>query len=54
MSSVQDEGLINSMKVFSRYLGDGDVRSRMRLIDRTFKEYPEFFGYGIYSFSKAG
>ncbi len=49
---IKDEGVANSLRVLSRYVRNSDVRNRMRLIDRTFKEYPEYFGYGIYSFSK--
>ena len=50
---LKDEGLVNTLKVFLKYLTNGDVRKRMRLIDGTFKQYPQYFGYGIYSFTKA-
>jgi len=53
MDMLKDEGLANTVKVFLKYLTKGEVRKRMRLIDSTFKQYPEYFGYGIYSFSKA-
>ncbi len=49
---LKDEGFRNSIRVFSRYITNDEVRRRMRLIDSTFKEYPEYFGYGIYSFIK--
>jgi ubiquinone/menaquinone biosynthesis C-methylase UbiE len=50
---LKDEGLANTLKVFMKYLTNGEVRKRMRLIDVTFKQYPEYFGYGIYYFAKA-
>ena len=49
---MKDEGLANTLKVFSKYLADSDVRRRMKLINATFREYPQYFGYGIYSFTK--
>jgi ubiquinone/menaquinone biosynthesis C-methylase UbiE len=50
---LRDEGLANSLRVAAKYLTDSKVRKRMGLINATFTEYPEYFGYGIYSFSKA-
>ena len=50
---VRDEGLANSLKILSRYIGNIDVRNRMKLINDAFKKYPQYFGYGIYSFQKA-
>ncbi len=52
MNTLKDEGLLSSLKVFSRFLTDANVRRRMSLIDATFKQYPEYFGYGTYSFVK--
>ena len=52
IAMLKDEGFRNSIRVFSRYITNDEVRRRMRLIDSTFKEYPEYFGYGIYSFIK--
>ncbi|MBA7532455.1 hypothetical protein ES705_24681 [subsurface metagenome] len=49
---LKDEGLVNSIRVFGKYFANGEVRRRMRSIDNTFKQYPDYFGYGIYSFEK--
>lgn len=49
---LKDEGLVNTIKVFGKYFTRGEVRRRMNLIDATFKQYPDYFGYGIYSFRK--
>jgi ubiquinone/menaquinone biosynthesis C-methylase UbiE len=53
LSMLKDEGLVNSLKVAAKYLTNTDVRNRMKLINATFNEYPEYFGYGIYWFAKA-
>jgi len=42
----------SALRIFSRYLTDGEVRRRMNLITETFREYPQYFGYGTYSFTK--
>ncbi|MFH2011230.1 MAG: methyltransferase domain-containing protein [Pseudomonadota bacterium] len=49
---LKDEGLLNTIRVFQKYFTNAEVRRRMRLIDNTFKEYSNYFGYGIYSFKK--
>ena len=49
---LKDEGLGNTMKILSRYIGNSDVRKRMKLINAAFARYPQYFGYGIYSFTK--
>ena len=50
---LKDEGLANTMKILLRYIGNSDVRKRMNLISEAFTKYPQYFGYGIYSFTKA-
>lgn len=52
LAMLKDEGLLNSMRVFLKYLSNPEVRRRMGLINATFKRYPDYFGYGIYSFQK--
>ena len=49
---VRDEGIMNTLRIFSRYAGNRDVRKRMRLINATITKFTEYFGYGIYSFEK--
>jgi len=43
-----DEGLANGSKIMFRYLTNSRVRRRMKTLDKFFKEYDEYFGYGIY------
>jgi ubiquinone/menaquinone biosynthesis C-methylase UbiE len=49
---LKDEGFVNTVRGFSKYLTNHEVRRRMKLINSTFKEYPQYFGYGTYCFSK--
>lgn len=49
---IKDEGIMNTFRVFCKYLSNQDVRDRMQLIDNTFKKYADYFGYGIYVFQK--
>lgn len=49
---LRDEGLRNTLRVLKTYVTNNEVRNRMRLLDRTFNEYPDYFGYGIHSFRK--
>jgi hypothetical protein len=49
---IRDEGLMNILKIFSKYLGNSEVRNRMRLINKTIMKFTDYFGYGIYSFKK--
>ena len=49
---LKDEGLLNTIGVFHKYITNENVRRRMKLINTTIKEYSNYFGYGIYSFTK--
>ena len=50
---IGDEGLMNTIRILSRYLGNREVRKRMQLINATIKKFANYFGYGIYSFKKS-
>jgi hypothetical protein len=45
---LADEGLVNAAKIMFRYLTNSRVRKRMKIMDKFFKEYDDYFGYGIY------
>lgn len=47
-SMLADEGLLNAGKIFFKYLTNPRIRTRMRIIERFFRENSEYFGYGIY------
>jgi len=47
-SMLADEGVLNAIGIVYRYLTNSKIRRRMKTIDRFFKEYDEYFGYGIY------
>lgn len=47
-SMLADEGILNAIGIMYRYLTNSKIRKRMKIIDRFFKEYEEYFGYGIY------
>ncbi len=53
LHTLKDEGLGNTLNILSKYLGNPEVSKRMKLIRSTFKKFPQYFGYGIYSFTKA-
>lgn len=45
---LADEGLANACRIMFKYLASGGVRRRMKTIDRFFREYDDYFGYGVY------
>jgi hypothetical protein len=45
---VEDEGLLNGLKVMYKYFSNKMIRSRMQRLDHFFKSYPENIGYGIF------
>jgi ubiquinone/menaquinone biosynthesis C-methylase UbiE len=52
-AAIADEGVYNTLRMMFRYLTDRRVRTRMKTINRFFREHPEYFGYGIYIATKA-
>jgi SAM-dependent methyltransferase len=49
---LSDEGPQNSGKIMRRYLTSSGIRKRVQTLDKFFKQYDEFFGYGIYTGKK--
>ena len=45
---IQDEGLINGLRVMYKYLSKNQIRARMKKLDRFFKNHTDYVGYGIY------
>lgn len=52
IAMIKDEGIMNSLKVFKKYITDKEIRRRMNSIDNAFSKYADYFGYGIYVFQK--
>jgi ubiquinone/menaquinone biosynthesis C-methylase UbiE/uncharacterized metal-binding protein len=48
LGMLKDEGLVNGLKVAWKYLSSSKIRKRMIKLDKFFKTYPEYIGYGIY------
>ncbi|MCX6233962.1 MAG: methyltransferase domain-containing protein [Bacteroidetes bacterium] len=49
---IKDEGLMNSIRVITKYLTNEKVRSRMVMMNKFFKKHEDIFGYGIYTMTK--
>jgi ubiquinone/menaquinone biosynthesis C-methylase UbiE len=49
---INDEGIINGLKVIYKYLTNSGIRKRMLKLNNFFIKYPEFIGYGIYISNK--
>lgn len=45
---LADEGFVKGSRIMFRYLTNSKVRKRMQTMDKFFREYEEYFGYGIY------
>ncbi|MDH5729637.1 MAG: class I SAM-dependent methyltransferase [Gammaproteobacteria bacterium] len=51
---LREEGLFATLKIFWRVLRDPQTNMRLNAVSRYIKNYPGYFGYGIYSGTKAG
>lgn len=49
---IKDEGLMNSIRVISKYLTNEKVRTRMLMMNKFFRKHEDIFGYGIYTMMK--
>jgi len=49
---IQDEGIINTIKIIRRINKNPEIKNRMKLIRSFFKKYHDYFGSGIYVFNK--
>lgn len=52
LGMIKDEGLMNSIRVMTKYLTDKKVRTRMSMMNKFFKKHEDIFGYGIYVMMK--
>ncbi len=52
LGMMKDEGLVNGLKVMSRFLLKPHIRKRMQRLDNFFRSYPDYTGYGMYISSK--
>jgi len=50
--TLKDEGLINTLKIAFKTIRNSEIRDRIRLMNKFFREYDDYFGYGIYYYSK--
>lgn len=46
------EGLINSIKIMLKMMGNSSIRKRMMNVQNTFGKYDDYLGYGIFSYRK--
>lgn len=45
---IADEGMVNTLRIMSRYMTNGRIRRRMKTMNKFFSDNSEYFGYGIY------
>ena len=45
---IEDEGIINGLKIIFRYMINSKTRKRMTTLSNFFKVNPEHVGYGIF------
>lgn len=50
--TLKDEGLPNSLKITMNTMLNKDVRKRVKVMNKFFREHDEYFGYGIYHYQK--
>lgn len=49
---LNDEGIINTMKILFNIMKNREIRRRVIAMNRFFNTYDDYFGYGIYYFQK--
>lgn len=49
---LQSEGLINFFRVMLKVMRNPPARKRMMNVQKTFRKYQDYLGYGIYSYQK--
>jgi SAM-dependent methyltransferase len=52
LGMIKNEGLMNSIRVITKYLTNEKVRTRMVMMNKFFKKHEDIFGYGIYTMTK--
>lgn len=51
--TLKDEGIINTAKIMFNSIKNREIRNRIKIMDKFFKDYSDYFGYGIYLFEKS-
>lgn len=46
---IKDEGIVNTIRVMKKYMMDKKIRTRMKTMNRFFKQNEDIFGYGIFT-----
>jgi len=49
---LRDEGFVNTFKIIYNTMKNKEIRQRMNVMNKFFKEHEEYFGYGIYYYQK--
>ncbi len=51
---LREEGILNTVRTFSRVLTNSNNLMRLSAVSDYFRQFPGYFGYGIYTGSKPG
>jgi len=49
---LRDEGLVNMARIIKNTMSNKEIRKRSKLMQQFFREHDEYFGLGIYVFTK--
>jgi ubiquinone/menaquinone biosynthesis C-methylase UbiE len=50
LQMLESEGLANSLRIMSKMLGNSQARTRMMTVQKTFRKYSDYLGYGIFCY----
>ncbi len=51
-NKLKEEGIKNTIKIMFNTLRNKEIRERISLMNKFFKQYNDYFGYGIYYYQK--
>jgi hypothetical protein len=51
---LREEGLLGTVKVMARVLRHPEINMRLSAVSDYFRQYPGYFGYGLYMAHKPG
>lgn len=52
LDMLRDEGVLNMARIFLNAVGNKEIRNRLRVMQRFFREHDRYFGSGMYVFTK--
>jgi ubiquinone/menaquinone biosynthesis C-methylase UbiE len=52
LEMFETEGVINSIKIMLKMMGNSNTRKRMMNVQNTFGKYSDYLGYGIFAYRK--